>query len=155
MESFKGKVDKVWTAQVKGKTVYNFTLDSTGPGSTYSIWQHEVREGSVVEVEAEFYKADGGKMRWNAKKINNLEVPAQQEQPAQKPQALKGEFRSPDEMKRSSALASAVNLIKDSDFENMTLDAVISSTLHVAKHFTYFLSSGQVHQSLTKGGTDE
>lgn len=154
-ETVSGKVSSVRAA---GKA-WGFTIDSTGKYNTYSVFKDpKPQEGDSVEFERTVYKSDGDYTRWNVTdgtlQINRTEKPEQENVRSNK--ALKGEFRSPDEMKRSSALASAVNLVNSMALEGVTdTDQIINTILHIAKHFNYFLSTGTIHKSLTNGGKDE
>jgi hypothetical protein len=152
-ELVKGTVQNV---RESGKA-YGFTLSSTGKYNTYSVFQDpKPKEGAEVEFERELYKpaeGDSPYNRWNiVKGTLKINQPVASENVG-KP-APRGEFRSPDEMKRSSALASAVNLMKDVQLGD-NLDDIVKNVLYTAKHFTYFLSSGDIHKSLTDGGPSE
>jgi hypothetical protein len=156
-ELVKGIVEDV---RESGKA-YGFTLSSTGKYNTYTVFRGlKPKEGSEVEFERELYKpaeGDSPYNRWNiVKDTLKINQPAQQAAPQQGSpgKALKGEFRSPDEMKRSSALASAVNLMKDIQLGE-DLDGIVRNVLYTAKHFTYFLSSGSIHNSLTPNNKEE
>lgn len=104
--------------------------------------------GDIIDVEATY---DDKRRNYSVqKKLEIVKAAAVEESTAQQvtqqPKALKGggDYRSPEDFKRTSALAQAVSFMGHVEVtDGAGFDEIIRTTIRVARIFNYFLNTGK------------